>query len=149
MRKLNTVILIDDDEVALSLNEAVIRSVDCCKDLVVFPNAVQGLNYFRELCDLNNCPELILLDLKMPVIDGFEFLEEFDSFFSDYRSGIKIILLTSSSREQDQERARLLGVDDYLVKPLTFEKISNVIEKHFSKSSSTEIKNSVDRKANI
>ncbi|HYG40238.1 MAG TPA: response regulator [Cytophagales bacterium] len=135
MIKLKTIILIDDDEVAISLNETVIRSLDCCVNLEVFPNAVQGLNYFRALCEEDECPELILVDLSMPIIDGFEFIKEFESFYPQLRKRAKIILLTTSNRREDLANSRVLGFDDYIVKPLTFDKVNKVLAEHFSNTS--------------
>lgn len=132
MIKLKTIVLVDDDEVAISLNDAVIRSLDCCLNLEVFPNAVQGLNYFRGLCEDDECPELILVDLSMPVIDGFEFIKEFESFYPQLRERVKILLLTTSNREEDKGMSRILGFDDYIVKPLTFDKINKILVEHFS-----------------
>ena len=129
--KLNTIILVDDDEVSNQISKAIIDNLDICNNLIIFPNAVQGLGYFNELCNSDNCPELILLDLKMPVLDGFDFIKEFDKYFKHLRNQTKLILVTSSNNEKDRLMAKDLGFDDYIVKPLSYIKLDEVLKKHF------------------
>ena len=129
--KLNTIILIDDDEVSNQINQAIISKLDICNNLVIFPNAVQGLNYFKEVCTFEDCPELILLDLKMPVLDGFDYIREFNKYFEHFRKMTKLVLVTSSNIEKDREMAMSLGFDDYIVKPLSFHRLEEVLKKHF------------------
>ena len=74
-------------------------------------------------------PAIMLLDLKMPKMDGFEVLESIKT--SDQYKRIPIIVLTTSDREQDIQRAYDLGCNSYIVKPVNFESfIKAVIEIH-------------------
>lgn len=131
MKKLKTILLIDDDEVTNALNESIILSLDICENLFAFPNAIQGLHYFNRIKSIYEIPELILLDLKMPILDGFDFKKAFEKSFPNLADKVKIVVVTSSSRIEDKELAIQLGFDDYYVKPLTHQKVQDLIDRHF------------------
>ncbi|HYG38773.1 MAG TPA: response regulator [Cytophagales bacterium] len=131
MKKLHTIILLDDDEVTNTINESVILSLNVCENLLTFPNAIQGLSYFNRIQSIDDIPELVLVDLKMPIIDGFEFKKAFEHSFSILKNKVKMIVVTSSDRLEDREIAVQLGFDDYYVKPLTHQKFQDLIIKHF------------------
>jgi len=97
--------------------------------LHVVNNGEEALQFLRKegryKCAPTPC--LVLLDLKMLRMDGFEVLEEIKG--DDELKGIPIIVLTSSDREQDVERAYKLGCNSYIVKPMDFENfIKAVVE---------------------
>ncbi len=72
-------------------------------------------------CESSMLPSLIFLDLKMPVVDGFEVLEWLRS--QPLMQSIPVVVLSGSNQESDKRRARDLGASDYLVKPITPERI--------------------------
>lgn len=135
MQKLNTIILIDDDEVTNALNESIIVSLDVSKNIHAFPNAIQGLSYFNKIRSIEEIPELVLVDLKMPVINGFEFKKAFENSFSYLKNKVKLVVITSSNRAEDKELAVNFGFDDYYVKPLTHQKFTDLLARHFPHSS--------------
>mgnify|MGYP002372271797 FL=1 len=71
-----------------------------------------------------SCPEVILLDINMPIMDGFEFMKEFNA--STVSPNSKVIILTSSSNPRDVEMAKELGITGYINKPLTDDKIREI-----------------------
>ena len=90
----------------------------------------------REALDLFNSyyhgaatlPDIILLDLNMPVMDGFSFLEAFNRLEVPGKDRVKIVVVTSSHDPKDRERTMKLGVTDYLTKPLEQKKLQEVLE---------------------
>lgn len=77
-------------------------------------------------------PDLIFLDVRMPVMDGFEFLLKYKDLSKDQMAKTVIIMLSTSLRNEDITRAKELNVDDYVNKPLTESTINNVLERFFN-----------------
>ncbi len=78
----------------------------------------------------SSLPEIILLDINMPLMDGFEFLKEFEKLDNDIKLKCKIFMLTSSNNEQDKERAfKSEYVIGYILKPLNLTNIKNQFNK--------------------
>ena len=90
---------------------------------------LSGLGPFSDLV-AHPRPTHVILDLKLPKLTGMELLEWIrrKSGFPD----VPVIILTSSESIEEIERARLLGVDDYLIKPASFEKLLIIVRKMFS-----------------
>lgn len=128
MRKLNCILLVDDDFASNYLTETVLQDMDLTDQIHVAKNGQEALTFVQENCksDTLNCPDLILLDINMPVMDGFEFLKEFEKI-QTYKH-TSIILLTTSTNSKDIEKAKQYQVTAYLEKPLTEEKLLKIIE---------------------
>ena len=69
----------------------------------------------------------------MPVMDGFEFMEQFQKLEPEFREGMTVVVLTTSAHERDTKLAKRYQISEYLNKPLTMTKILEIIEKHFQK----------------
>lgn len=136
MKKLKFILLIDDDSIANYLNEIIIEEMQITEAFKSVNNGLEALQYLKDMegeCPPQvTCPELILLDLNMPVLDGLEFLDFFNRLNFLGKEDIKIVVLSSSNRVRDVDAAMKLGAVDYLVKPLSTEKIQMVIDKYFS-----------------
>lgn len=116
-------LLIDEDEIDNYINERMLLSTGFAKNVTVRSSAESALNYLKELYAQGQMPDIIFLDLNMPVMDGFGFLEEFDKLGkagklpSDYA---RIAVLSSSISPQDIDRASTNPhVFRYLNKPLS------------------------------
>lgn len=128
MQKIKTVLLVDDDKINNFLNERIIRKLDIARDIKILYNGMEGYKYLAENAefDPDRYPPLVLLDINMPVMDGFEFIDSIKSL-PGFKS-FKIIILTTSRNLKDIERIRALGEFTYLNKPLTKEKLLNCLE---------------------
>lgn len=114
-------ILIDDDHVVLTFGKLLIKKNYENVVIKTFDAAVNGLNYlknsFPTASDLTQA--ILLLDINMPEMDGWEFLEAFEKLDEKIKNLIKIYILSSSVDERDKKRASLNRyVVDYLLKPL-------------------------------
>ncbi len=87
----------------------------------------EALDIVREKCQKEQCPELILLDIHMPVLDGFGFLEELQNSADLNSAALRIVLLSSSTHALDVAKAKEYPVFDFIEKPLTLEKLSRFL----------------------
>jgi len=128
MKPIDTVLVIEDEEIGRYLAVSVLKKMGIGREILQATNGLEALKVLREACKDNKCPDLILLDIKMPVMDGFEFLIEL-SIASDIDiNDSKIILLTSSASPRDVERSKLYPISSYIYKPLTKEKLQEILE---------------------
>ncbi|MFN3402633.1 MAG: response regulator [Cytophagaceae bacterium] len=129
MKDLNCILLVDDDSINNFINLRLINKLNLSKEVKVAMNGEEGLNFVKEKCEVENgcCPELILLDINMPVMDGIEFLKYFNKLQIDKES-VKVVVLTTSSNASDLEKVKKQGVYMYMNKPLTEEKLLKLVE---------------------
>ena len=117
------ILLIDDDEGVNFLNKFLLNDSKVPATISVALNGEMALKLIKEN---HHCPDVIFLDINMPVMDGFEFLESFKEY-SEYYSKTKVYMLTSSLRESDRARASAYScVVDYLEKPLSEDMIKAI-----------------------
>jgi CheY-like chemotaxis protein len=134
MKRLIGILLIDDNETSNFLNERLLRRMDLTDNILVLNNGKTALEYLetvshqeKDMAAVAVKPELILLDINMPVLDGFEFLELFRQLDSQFREGIHVAMLSTSSHPQDTGKARDYQAH-YLTKPLTVEKMQGLLD---------------------
>ena len=122
------VLVVDDDKTTVLLTRLFLESMSVT-DVHSSSNGEEALQFIYNQCSGTevsaSCPDIILLDLNMPVMDGFEFLEAYAKVAEFKNKGITIIVLTSSDSKRDRDRVQQSNVNiaGYIVKPLTEEKI--------------------------
>jgi two-component system chemotaxis response regulator CheY len=133
MSKSLRVILIDDDPFILTLAKEIVRKIIKDDQVRTFSSAKDALNYLQTANDIsedgNPVPGIILSDLHMPCMDGFQFLDEFARLKGAVRSQYTIFILSSTT--DDRERARLFeksSFDGFCSKPLTPQKFIDLLE---------------------
>ena len=132
-KKLNCILLIDDDEATNFIHKRVIKEADCAEKVVAVHNGYEGLNYLKSKEDGEHPrPDLIFLDVNMPGIDGWEFLEAYDDLKSEQKGRIIIVMLTTSLNPDDRERAaNIETINSFKNKPLTVAMLSELINTYF------------------
>ena len=131
MRKVETLCLVDDDEIFTFLMRIIIEETNLVKKIQVFPNGVKALMFLEESLegDVNDIPDIILLDVNMPVMGGWEFLEKYLLLLPRIPKKITIYVVSSSISYYDVEKARsITEVTDYIIKPITKQMIIKMIE---------------------
>jgi response regulator of citrate/malate metabolism len=134
--RFNCVLLVDDDGVTNFINHRLIKKMnltDCIQSAVNGNNAINFIKEFPTQHD--NCgPELILLDINMLVLDGFEFMEQFKTMNLKNSGTIKIIVLTNSTHQKDILKISQNTKIGYINKPLTQEKLEEALKNSASNS---------------
>jgi CheY-like chemotaxis protein len=131
MKKLNQVLIIDDDEINNLFSTIVIEHSGISGEVRCCTNGPEALDYLAScLRNGNHTPDLILLDINMPLMTGLEFLEEYASKQYHQKLNCKISMLTSSDLVSDINSASKFNfVIDYLVKPLSEEGLKRILQK--------------------
>ncbi len=122
------VLLVDDDHIFNYLNEKIIQRMGFSDEIHSARNGQEAIDLLnRYLSGSSSLPDIIFLDLNMPVMDGFAFIEAFKRMNMPGKEKISIIIVTSSQDPQDIARAKSLGIDHYLTKPVTEDGIKKAL----------------------
>jgi len=135
---IKTVLVIEDDLITMYLNKIVLESASFCDNIVEATNGEEALSYFENIekgdIPMDNLPEVILLDLNMPVMDGWEFFETYVQKFPEFAKKTNIFILSSSINHEDQERAQKdPNIAAFLSKPLDKVEHFNIINSFLNK----------------
>lgn len=118
---MNRYLLIDDDEIFNFLNNKVLEKSGLASEIIVQTSGKKGLEYLSQVVkDINQWPQFILLDIRMPGMDGFEFLSFLKDFDEQFLKQVKVFMLTSSIDDRDKHKSELFPfVYGYYSKPLS------------------------------
>lgn len=121
--------LVDDDKIFVFLAKKTIELANNATEVKVFVDGQEVLDYLIPIAHHPELlPDIIFLDLSMPVMDGWEFLKEYTLLDATMEKKIPIYLVTSSISPHDIERAKTIRlVADFLIKPLTRDKVAELI----------------------
>jgi CheY-like chemotaxis protein len=137
MKKLNCILLVDDNPADNEFHRIKIKKADVCNQIKVVTSGQAALDYLHKSGEPGQAeefpkPDLIYLDINMPGMNGFEFLEEYKKLDENLKSKVVIVMLTTSLNPDDRERAlSTKQVTEFQNKPLTIETLHDIIEKHF------------------
>ncbi len=134
----NTILYIEDDKLAQTLNEIYFKESGFCKNVINLSSGRQALNFFERIVNgeelIENMPEIIFLDINMPVMNAWDFLDLFETKFPQFVMTIPIFILTSSIDPEDKKRAENhKSVLCLFEKPLDFEHIKTA-RRHITNS---------------
>jgi CheY-like chemotaxis protein len=130
--KFSAVMLVDDNEIDNLINQKMIEASAIAELIYTHTGAKSAIEFLKNLDKIAASggaylPEIIFLDIDMPLMDGFQFLEEFDKMSENVRNTCKVIMLTSSMNPQDLSKAKKNAyVKKYINKPLTLENLETI-----------------------
>ena len=122
--KYSAVLLIDDSEIDNFINHKMMEGCNFSERVYIHTSSKSALEFLKNLERTGNVPkelipELIFLDINMPIMDGFQFIEEFDKLSKELKSRSKVVMLTTSVNPSDIERAnKSKYIIKYVNKPL-------------------------------
>jgi CheY-like chemotaxis protein len=131
MTAIKQLTLVDDDQVFVFLTSKMIEQSKLVKLIKIFDNGYDALVFLKENSgDIEMLPDIILLDLSMPIMDGWEFLEEYVKINPLIGKKITIYICSSSISPADVSRAKAINeVSDFIIKPMTKDKLVEMIKK--------------------
>ncbi|MDO1511171.1 response regulator [Maribacter confluentis] len=133
--RLNSILLVDDDEASNFLHSIFINKLDLDVNLNSALNGQEALDFIlgkgQEELEL---PCMVMLDLRMPVMDGWQFMEAYEEMVpKKLKDQITIVLVTISDNQEDKDRAITNPhIADFSQKPLSDDTFKQLIQKHFS-----------------
>ncbi len=140
LKGLSCILLIDDEEINNYLHKLMIERLDLDLHVQSTLNGNEALEYITctgKYADFNNYPQpgIILLDINMPKMNGWEFLQEYEKLSEEKRDEIVVVMLTASINPDDQRKALSYDtVADYVNKPLTIDNLRELIYKHYEEA---------------
>jgi len=126
-RKLKSVLLLDDNLATNFFHKKIIEKSKSAELILEFRSGINALNYLSQ--EGIEHPELILIDINMPVMSAWEFLEKFNKLKKESKLSTKVILLSTSLSPTDKEKADQIPlITEVLLKPLTEESLQRIIK---------------------
>ena len=135
-KKLNTIWLVDDDEATNFLHALLVEESEIAEQIKVIESADVALDYLTAKKHSNDfpqsLPDLVFLDINMPVMNGWEFLDEFKKSSTKQHQNIILIMLTASPNPDDEQKAKKYAmVTEYRKKPLTAQLLNEIMWHYF------------------
>jgi CheY-like chemotaxis protein len=131
--KIENIILIDDDEVSNFIAGSVLNDLDIAENVTIFESAAPALDYVTR--QKSQSEKLIFLDINMPEMNGFEFLDAYYEYLKGKEGAVIAMFVTSSLNEAEKITAQRYRnvVAQFIEKPLTANTVINLIEAYFAK----------------
>lgn len=122
--------VVDDDDI---YKFTITRSIEfhkLVKKILMFSDGEEALNFLtRNVNDNSTLPDIIFLDINMPVMDGFQFMEEYSKLKPYVGKKVTIYMITSSVDPVDIDRAKQIGeISDYIIKPVDPDQLSAIVD---------------------
>ena len=131
-QKYPAVMLIDDNEIDNLINQKMIEAASIAENIYIHTGARSAIEFLKNVEKLEKAghellPSIIFLDIDMPLMDGFQFLDEFEKLSETTKTTSKVVMLTSSINPQDLNRSKKHKyVAEYINKPLSQESLSRL-----------------------
>ncbi len=117
------ILFLEDDDITNYYTQFLLKDLGCTAKVHYATNGLEALAYLKECVQQQTWPDLILVDINMPVLDGFGFLQQYEQHHATTLDSTRIYMLTSSEHPRDRERSRSFPcVTGYLTKPFDREK---------------------------
>jgi len=131
--KLNCILLVDDDAEDNYFHQIVINEMNITERIEVALNGVEALAFLKKENQIH--PDIIFLDINMPKMNGWEFMEAYAELRADQKAKVVVVMLTTSENPKDKKRAEQFSeITGFNSKPLTEEMLNGILERSFPES---------------
>lgn len=129
MKMIDIACIIDDDSIYVFGLKKIIEMNNLCKNILVFKNGEEALKYLAPLVTTSEeFPDVILLDINMPVLDGWGFLDEFTKLKPKINKKVTLYMVSSSVNQEDIDKAnKYEQVSDYIIKPINIDELKRIM----------------------
>ena len=129
MGKLNSSCIIDDDPIFVYGTKKIMKKIDFSDEILVYNNGQEAIDGLMKLAEQNKkLPSVIFLDINMPIMDGWEFLEDFVKIPNNNRENVTIYIISSSIDPMDIQKTQLYSlVNNYILKPIRVSDLEKVL----------------------
>ncbi len=137
MSKLKSILLIDDDQINNFIVVNKLKAIPEIENIYCEENGLAALNFIKTTIDSDptKLPCIIFLDINMPLMDGWEFMEEFEKFDRKYIAQMSVYMVSSSVYIDDIEKSKQYAhIKAFISKPLTKDKINAIIQERMKSS---------------
>ena len=125
MPHFNKVLLIDDDEITVTICDRLMKISNFAADVIACPDGQRATGYLVE--NISSLPQIILVDLQMGIMNGWDFLNWFQKWSASLQKYPAVYVLSSSLSHEDVQRSESYGcVKGFIVKPITVEHLNNI-----------------------
>jgi CheY-like chemotaxis protein len=130
IRKLPVIGIIDDNEIYQFTLMRIINDNKQAERIITFSDGEKAIHYLADNKATNeNIPDIIFLDVNMPIMDGWQFIDEYASIKTEIKKKIVIFMLSSSVNPVDIERASKINeISDYIIKPMKLEEVKIIFD---------------------
>ncbi|OWW25439.1 hypothetical protein B4Q04_07420 [Zobellia sp. OII3] len=129
---INTIVLVDDNNATNFIHETYLRRVNCAENILAFTMGQKAIDY---LSNAEDFPELIFIDINMPTMDAWEFMDLYSELDPKSKINTRVILLTTSIIPSDADKmTKYREIKDMMYKPLNEEAIRGIMHEHFNLS---------------
>jgi len=119
-----TICVIDDDKIYVYGLKKLINIKQLCSNLIEFPNGKEAIDFLANPENIDSLPDIIFLDINMPVMDGWDFMENYAKIKPHLGKKIIVYMVSSSINDEDIRRAKNISdISDYVIKPVNADKL--------------------------
>ncbi|MDW3210681.1 MAG: response regulator [Reichenbachiella sp.] len=127
MNQIDHVLLVDDDVPTNFIHEVILKKTNRFKQIGSVLSATEALDYLQV-----SRPNLIFLDINMPALSGWDFIDQFRSLPLEQKENIVIVMLSTSMDPKDRKRAEICSeIQEFVSKPISVEKVEDILVSHF------------------
>jgi len=121
--------IIDDDDISKYVMKRYLNQLSVTK-VIEFPDSVQPLKFIQDNYNsLDKLPDIIFLDLHMPILNGFDFIKDFQTVVPKINKKINVVMLTSSINAEDVDQAKTFPeISDYFIKPIKHRDLARIMK---------------------